>query len=173
MDFVHVNNLVQAHILAAAHLLSCNDHQSAGQAYFISDGEHRAMNNFVFFGHLVKGLGYSMPKINLPLWLIYYIAYLTEKIHRAVHPYYPFEPLLTRAEVFKAGVNHWFLMDKAREELGYAPVDHDLSEMAAYFIERGLSRRDGVSKNSWILLAVFEVVLLFLLVFMIMKVSWW
>ncbi|KAG7242572.1 hypothetical protein INR49_020285 [Caranx melampygus] len=96
VEFVHVDNLVLAHELAAEALTSEKQHRSAGQAYFISDG--RPVNNFEFFRPLVEGLGYPFPKLRLPLYLIYFFAFLTEMIHHLVGPFYNFQPLLTRTE---------------------------------------------------------------------------
>jgi nucleoside-diphosphate-sugar epimerase len=50
VEFVHVDNLVLSHKLAAVSLAS-NDRAAAGQAYFISDGQ--PVNNFEFFRPLV------------------------------------------------------------------------------------------------------------------------
>lgn len=52
VEFVHVDNLVQAHILAFEALKATKKHIAAGQAYFISDG--RPVNNFEFFRPLVE-----------------------------------------------------------------------------------------------------------------------
>ena len=35
---------------------------------------------------------------------------------------YNFQPLLTRAEIYKISVTHYFKPDKARDELGYRPL---------------------------------------------------
>ncbi|XP_038860718.1 short-chain dehydrogenase/reductase family 42E member 1-like [Salvelinus namaycush] len=104
VEFVHVDILVSAHELAAEALTSEHQHRSAGQAYFISDG--RPVNNFEFFRPLVEGLGYSFPKLRLPLSLIYFVAFLTEMIHHLFGPIYNFQPLLTRTEVYKTVVTH-------------------------------------------------------------------
>lgn len=112
VEFVHVDNLVSAHELAAEALMSEHQHRSAGQAYFISDG--RPVNNFEFFRPLVEGLGYSFPKLRLPLSLIYFVAFLTEMIHHLIGPIYNFQPLLTRTEVYKTVVPH----DKAQGQAG-------------------------------------------------------
>lgn len=145
MDFVHVKNLVQGHILAAEGLKSENNRAAAGQAYFISDGEDAAINNFEFFRPLVEGLGYSFPRLRLPFWLIYFVAFLTEWLHWLVAPWIPFEPLLTRAECFKAGINHWFVLNKARSELGYRPRRYRIQEVVKRFKDEGHGRiaRDG------------------------------
>ncbi|KAF6731058.1 Short-chain dehydrogenase/reductase family 42E member 1 [Oryzias melastigma] len=139
VEFVHVDNLVSAHVLAAEALTPERQHRSAGQAYFISDG--RPVNNFEFFRPLVEGLGYPFPKLRLPISLIYLFAFLTEMIHHLVGPFYNFQPLLTRTEVYKTGVTHYFSMAKAREELGYKPQEYNLDEVVEWFRSRGHGRK--------------------------------
>lgn len=147
VEFVHVDNLVSAHELAATALTS---QRSAGQAYFISDG--RPVNNFEFFRPLVEGLGYPFPKLRLPISLIYFFAFLTEMIHHLVGPFYNFQPLLTRTEVYKTGVTHYFSMAKAKEELGYEPQEHDLDEVVQWFRSRGHGKKSRSSYLSRVLL---------------------
>ncbi|XP_033847523.1 short-chain dehydrogenase/reductase family 42E member 1 [Periophthalmus magnuspinnatus] len=139
VEFVHVDNLVLAHILAAEALSAEKHHLSAGKAYFISDGQ--PVNNFEFFRPLVEGLGYSFPKLRLPVTLIYYIAFLIEMIHYVIGPFYNFQPLLTRTEVYKTGVTHYFSMAKAMSELGYKPHKYDLDEVVHWFKSRGHGRK--------------------------------
>lgn len=139
VEFVHVDNLVSAHELAANALTKEKQHRSAGQPYFISDGQ--PVNNFEFFRPLVEGLGYPFPKLRLPLSLIYFVAFLTEMIHHLVGPFYNFQPLLTRTEVYKTGVTHYFSMAKAKGELGYDPKKHDLDEVVQWFRSRGHGKK--------------------------------
>uniref|UniRef100_A0A803VMR4 Short chain dehydrogenase/reductase family 42E, member 1 n=1 Tax=Ficedula albicollis TaxID=59894 RepID=A0A803VMR4_FICAL len=105
VEFVHVDNLVQAHVLASQALRASKQHVAAGQAYFISDG--RPVNNFEFFRPLVEGRVYN------------------------------FQPLLTRTEVYKTGVTHYFSMEKARKELGYEPQQYSLDEVVEWFRSQG------------------------------------
>ncbi|XP_034381431.1 short-chain dehydrogenase/reductase family 42E member 1 [Cyclopterus lumpus] len=139
VEFVHVDNLVMAHELAAEALTPEKQHRSAGQAYFISDG--RPVNNFEFFRPLVEGLGYPFPKLCLPVSLIYFVAFLTEMIHHLIGPFYNFQPLLTRTEVYKTGVTHYFSMAKAKAELGYDPREYNLDEVVQWFRSRGHGRK--------------------------------
>ncbi|TNN68375.1 Short-chain dehydrogenase/reductase family 42E member 1 [Liparis tanakae] len=139
VEFVHVDNLVMAHELAAEALTSEKQHRSAGQAYFISDG--RPVNNFEFFRPLIEGLGYPFPKLRLPVSLIYFVAFLTEMIHHLIGPFYNFQPLLTRTEVYKTGVTHYFSMAKAKAELGYDPQEYNLDEVVEWFRSRGHGRK--------------------------------
>ena len=137
MDFVHVQNLAQAHLLAAKGLGPALHYVAAGDSYFISDGEEHAINNFDFFKQLVDGLGFPPPRLWLPLWLVYLVALVTEHLHRILHPWISFEPLLTRAEVYKSGVNHWFTIAKARRELGYTPEVYDFQDVIAVLRAKG------------------------------------
>lgn len=146
VEFVHVDNLVSAHELAARALTSERQHRSAGQAYFISDG--RPVNNFEFFRPLVEGLGYSFPKLRLPITLIYLFAFLTEMVHHVVGPVFNFQPLLTRTEVYKTGVTHYFSMAKAKAELGYEPAEYNLDEVVQWFRSRGHGRKSCRSSLS-------------------------
>ncbi|KAM4596106.1 short-chain dehydrogenase/reductase family 42E member 1 [Fundulus diaphanus] len=152
VEFVHVDNLVSAHMLAAEALSSEKQHRSAGQAYFISDG--RPVNNFEFFRPLVEGLGYPFPKLRLPISLIYLLAFLTEMIHHLIGPFYNFQPLLTRTEVYKTGVTHYFSMAKARADLGYEPLKRDLDEVVQWFKSRGHGKRRHSSFFSSFLLNI-------------------
>ena len=145
VEFVHVDNLVSAHELAAKALTAERQYSAAGQPYFISDG--RPVNNFEFFRPLVEGLGYPFPKLRLPISLIYIFAFLTEMIHYLVGHIYNFQPLLTRAEVYKTGVTHYFSMAKAKAELGYEPKEHKLDEVVQWFTCRGHGKK---SHNSFL-----------------------
>ncbi|XP_028294906.1 short-chain dehydrogenase/reductase family 42E member 1 [Gouania willdenowi] len=166
VEFVHVDNLVLAHELAAEALTPEKKHRSAGQAYFISDG--RPVNNFEFFRPLVEGLGYPFPELRLPISLIYFFAFLTEMVHHLIGPFYNFQPLLTRTEVYKTGVTHYFSMDKAKTELGYQPQEHSLDEVVQWFRSRGHGRKHQRSRVGRLLRdivfvsAFFAVVLSFL-----------
>uniref|UniRef100_A0A4W6E9H3 Short chain dehydrogenase/reductase family 42E, member 1 n=1 Tax=Lates calcarifer TaxID=8187 RepID=A0A4W6E9H3_LATCA len=155
VEFVHVDNLVSAHELAAEALTVEKQHRSAGQAYFISDG--RPVNNFEFFRPLVEGLGYPFPKLRLPISLIYFFAFLTEMIHHLIGPFYNFQPLLTRTEVYKTGVTHYFSMAKAKAELGYEPHEHNLDEVVQWFRCRGHGKKSGSSFLGRLLLDILFV----------------
>lgn len=155
VEFVHVDNLVSAHELAADALTEEKQRRSAGQAYFISDG--RPVNNFEFFRPLVEGLGYPFPGLRLPIALVYFFAFLTEMIHHLVGPFYNFQPLLTRTEVYKTGVTHYFSVAKAKDELGYDPHRYELDEVVQWFRSRGHGRKTCSSILSGFVLNVLFV----------------
>ncbi|XP_067671145.1 short-chain dehydrogenase/reductase family 42E member 1-like [Haliotis asinina] len=136
VDFLHVDNLVQAHILAGRGLSETKGHIAAGQAYFICDD--KPINNFEFFRPLIEGLGYRYPTVNLPLTPVFYFAFITEIVHSAIGRIYNFQPLLTRTEVYKTGVTHTFSIAKAHRQLGYSPtVQNDMSGVVRYYQKMG------------------------------------
>ncbi|XP_078347029.1 short-chain dehydrogenase/reductase family 42E member 1-like [Oculina patagonica] len=144
VDFVHVNNLVEAHILAGKALMEDNS-IAAGEAYFISDDA--PVNNFEFFRPLVEGLGYTFPKLKLPITFIYMVAFITELVHSVVGKYiFNFQPFLTRTEVYKTAVTHYFSMKKARNHLGYNPQKYSLSGVIKHFKKNGHGRQKQPSR---------------------------
>lgn len=155
VEFVHVDNLVLAHELAAKALTAEGKYSAAGQPYFISDG--RPVNNFEFFRPLVEGLGYRFPKLRLPVSLVYFFAVLTEATHRLIGRVYNFQPLLTRTEVYKTGVTHYFSMAKAKAELDYEPREHNLDEVVQWFIRRGHGKSSRGSSCSRLLVEILFV----------------
>ncbi len=111
-DNTHVENLAQAHLLAARGLATKPELVS-GQAYFITDDE--PMDPIDWFLPLVEALGYALPTRRVPAWLVYGLAYGMEWAHRVGGP----RPVLTRVEVHKISRSHCFRIDKARTHLGY------------------------------------------------------
>ncbi|RUS85401.1 hypothetical protein EGW08_006844 [Elysia chlorotica] len=159
VDFLHVDNLAQAHALAAEALTSQKQHVAAGKAYFISDS--KPVNNFEFFRPLFEGLGYGYPKINLPLLPVFYFAWLTELVHGLVSPVYNFQPILTRTEVYKTGVTHYFSTEAAGRDLGYSPtVQNDLSGVVTFY--RKLGRVKGHQSTTLVYYLV-NMIILFLI----------
>ncbi|XP_071106669.1 short-chain dehydrogenase/reductase family 42E member 1-like [Haliotis cracherodii] len=136
VDFLHVDNLVQAHTLAGRGLSRDRGHIAAGQAYFICDD--KPINNFEFFRPLIEGLGYRYPTVNLPLLPVFYFAFITEIVHSIIGRIYNFQPLLTRTEVYKTGVTHTFSISKAHSQLGYSPtLQNDLTGVVRHYQKMG------------------------------------
>uniref|UniRef100_W5M277 Short chain dehydrogenase/reductase family 42E, member 1 n=1 Tax=Lepisosteus oculatus TaxID=7918 RepID=W5M277_LEPOC len=163
VEFVHVDNLAAAHVLAAEALTAAKRHRAAGQAYFISDG--RPVNNFEFFRPLVEGLGYPFPRLRLPVSLVYFFAFLTEMVHFLVGRLYNFQPLLTRTEVYKTGVTHYFSMAKAEEELGYEPRRYSLDDVVQWFKDKGHGRKPRSPSFKQLLRDVFLMAMLVAVIF--------
>lgn len=112
-DNTFVDNLTSAHVQIAEHLAPGST--VAGKAYFINDGE--PINYWEFFRPFVEGLGYRMPKLWVPRSVMMVIAFLGEVLHYVGGPM----PFMTRMEVRKVCDDHWFRIDKAREDFGWTP----------------------------------------------------
>ena len=82
-DWVHVDNLVHAHLLAAVALMPIPDSEgwevserpaACGRAYFISDGS--PINNFEFLAPICELVGIPQPPFRLPTAFAYRLAHL-------------------------------------------------------------------------------------------------
>ena len=124
-DWVYVDNLVHALMLAAAKLT--RDEQTNqplptdASIYCISD--NHPTNNFTHLSHLLHPLHYTNTFLfYIPTAILLRLAHCIEISHYYLSSLRPFEPFLTRAEVLKVGVTHWMRVDKAVEELGWGVV---------------------------------------------------
>jgi len=112
-DNTFVDNLTSAHIAIAEHLAP--GAKVAGKAYFINDGQ--PLNYWEFFRPFVESLGYEMPKLFVPRAVMMPIAYLGEVVHFLGGPV----PFMSRMEVRKVCDDHWFRIDRARDDFGWVP----------------------------------------------------
>ncbi len=113
-DNTHVENLVDAELLAAQALRQCPE-TVGSRAYNISDGE--PMNGMIWFRPLVEGVGHAFPQRWLPMWLIRSVAWVAEMAHWLGAPM----PLLTIRGVNNLAESSRLSIERARGELGYVP----------------------------------------------------
>lgn len=119
-DWVHVDNVVHACCVAAARLCAG---QCRGQAYFIGDNE--PVNTIALCAPLAAMVGVPYWRaLWVPHAVMYALGWATEWMCWAVHAAtgVALEPLLTRAEVDKVARTHYWRTERARAELGYAPI---------------------------------------------------
>lgn len=114
MDNTHVQNLVDAQLLAAK-ALRRDAATVGGQAYFINDDE--AINPLEWFRPLVEGCGGSFPRLSMPASFMKVVGSLMEIGSYFGAP----EPLLTRRGIRNITESSQFNIDKARRDLGYEP----------------------------------------------------
>ncbi|XP_077389386.1 putative short-chain dehydrogenase/reductase family 42E member 2 isoform X2 [Festucalex cinctus] len=138
MNWVHVDNLVLAHMLAAEALTMKKSCVASGQVYFINDG--LSVNLFVWLTPLFERLGYRRPLINLPVSLVYSAAILMEYLHIFMRPVIEVPLLFTRSEVRNIAVSHTFKIDKARKDLGFCPQSYSLADSVEQYLK---SRQAG------------------------------
>ncbi|XP_056093207.1 putative short-chain dehydrogenase/reductase family 42E member 2 [Rhinichthys klamathensis goyatoka] len=132
MNWVHVDNLVTAHVLAAEALTAEKAFVASGQAYFINDGE--SVNVFEWLTPLFERLGYGRPLIHLPVSLVYSAAILMERLHVTLRPILEIPLLLTRNEVRSIAVSHTFKIEKAQRELGFVPEKFSLTDSVDQYL---------------------------------------
>ncbi|XP_008631900.2 putative short-chain dehydrogenase/reductase family 42E member 2 [Corvus cornix cornix] len=133
MNWIHVENFVQAHILAAEALTPEKSYIASGQVYFIHDGEKS--NLFEWLTPLFERLGCSKPWIRIPTSFVYASATFMEHLHSILRPFVDLPPLLTRNEVQNISVTHTFRIDKARTQLGYHPLKYDFADSVDHYIK--------------------------------------
>lgn len=132
-DWVHVDNLVHACLLADHKLR--RDRSLDGKAFFIGDGEPvNTIDMCEPLWTMVSGAPPSgLRRLWLPTRLIYSVAWLVEQCYwlSARLFNYRFEPLLSRAEVNKVALTHYWKTKQAENLLGYRPI---------------VSRREGLER---------------------------
>jgi 3beta-hydroxy-delta5-steroid dehydrogenase/steroid delta-isomerase len=134
-DHVNIDNLVHAHLLAAEAMEVGS--RVCGHAYFISDGEPAAMFDFVrpFF----EGLGYQVPKANIPVAPLRFIMNIWEWLHFKLG--IP-EPLFTPHELNKLTISNIVHSDAAQRDFGYRPVKsvaECMTESIEYYLAKSNS----------------------------------
>ncbi|XP_062957191.1 putative short-chain dehydrogenase/reductase family 42E member 2 [Cynocephalus volans] len=148
MNWVHVCNLVQAHVLAAEALTAARGCVASGQAYYINDGE--SVNLFEWMAPLFEKLGYSQPWIQVPTSWVYLTATVMEYLHLALRPICSIPPLLTRSEVHSAVVTHTFRIAKARAQLGYAPDKFSFADAVESYMRSTARRPHGTLARAFL-----------------------
>ncbi|TMS15511.1 Putative short-chain dehydrogenase/reductase family 42E member 2 [Larimichthys crocea] len=138
MNWVHVDNLVLAHILAAEALTLQRNYVSSGQVYFINDGV--SVNLFEWLTPLFENLGYSGPPITLPVSVVNLAANLVEYLHILLRPVIDVPLLFTKSELRSITVSHTFKIDKARRELGYCPKPYSLVDCVEQYLKTRQTR---------------------------------
>lgn len=130
-DVVHVDNVVHAHLLAAAKLHDpATRDRVGGQVYFA--GEGHAPNYFEFLRPFAEARGIPMPRLRLPGPVVLVLARVMEIIHgvsgRDV-PFHRFHYHILVKDFFFSGAN-------AERDLGYRPI---------------VSKEDGIAQTiAWV-----------------------
>ncbi|HWX73851.1 MAG TPA: NAD-dependent epimerase/dehydratase family protein [Solirubrobacteraceae bacterium] len=122
----HVENTVHGLVLAAARGVP-------GNAYFVTDGEPVVFREFV--AELLATQGLEAPTRSIPAWLGRALAGAGERAWRAL----PLRgrPPLTRFAFWVSSQECTIRIEKARAQLGYAPVKTIASGLAELLAARG------------------------------------
>jgi 2-alkyl-3-oxoalkanoate reductase len=121
VDMVHVDNAVDAHLLAETALIQSNPigyfGPAAGHAYFITNGEPVVLWDWI--NQLLTALGEPPVTRRVSLRTASTVGAVCEAAWRIL----PLkgEPPMTRFIAAELAKDHWFSLDAARRDLGYVP----------------------------------------------------
>uniref|UniRef100_A0A8D2M7E2 3-beta hydroxysteroid dehydrogenase/isomerase domain-containing protein n=1 Tax=Zonotrichia albicollis TaxID=44394 RepID=A0A8D2M7E2_ZONAL len=138
MNWIHVENFVQAHILAARALTPEKNYIASGQVYFIHDGEKS--NLFEWLTPLVRAILISkyihfFNCMQLQLLCACYILMFALGFVPAACVVIPLCVDSFALQVQKISVTHTFRIDKARAQLGYRPQKFDFADSVNHYLE--------------------------------------
>jgi nucleoside-diphosphate-sugar epimerase len=144
VDLVHVENAVDAHLLAETALKNCHllDDQAAGprradgRAFFITNGEPVRLWDWI--NQLLTALGEPPVTQRVSLGAASLVGALCEAAWRVV----PLagEPPMTRFIAAELAKDHWFDISAARRDLGYTPritMAAGSAELVAWYRRQG------------------------------------
>jgi nucleoside-diphosphate-sugar epimerase len=107
----HVDNAVEGIMLAL-------ERGRGGEVYFITDGEPVGFRDFI--STLLRRTGHHPPKTSQPRWLVVPVVWAGDWMERVTRG--RVKAMIGRQEYGTIGVEVTLNIDKARRELGYAPV---------------------------------------------------
>jgi len=116
VDTIYIDNAAHAHVLADKALAKNPD--LSGRVYFISQGEPVPVWEMI--DAILDAGGRPPVKGRIPAPLAYGIGWAIESCYRLAGA--TGEPPLTRFVAKELATDHWFSMDAARQDLGYAPI---------------------------------------------------
>ena len=116
VDLVHVENAVDAHLLAEKALLP-GESPAAGRAYFITNGEPVVLWDWI--NDLLRDLGEPPVTRKISLRAASALGALCEAAWRILPV--DSEPPMTRFVAAELAKDHWFDISAARRDLGYFP----------------------------------------------------
>lgn len=114
LDYVYIDNLVDGEIRAAERLFEGSS--VCGQAYFLSDGT--PINAGQFSIELAKLMGLDVPLVRVPDAVARALGAMWERVYQVFGA--P-KPMFTVANVKLCDIDHYFRIDRAKRDLGYAP----------------------------------------------------
>ena len=115
VDCTHITNVVDAHLQAERAIAAPG--AAAGRAYFITNGEPVVLWDWI--NGLLRGVGIPEITRHVSLGAAYRAGAVLETLWR----WMPLkgEPPMTRFVAKELATDHWFRIDAARRDLGYAP----------------------------------------------------
>jgi len=116
VDTIYIDNAAQAHLLAADRLAPGSP--IAGKAYFLSQGEPVPLWDLI--NRILSAAGVPPVTRSVPTSVAVAAGALLETAYRLFR--IAGEPPMTRFLAHQLSTAHWFNIDAARRDLGYAPA---------------------------------------------------
>jgi len=129
LPLVYVSDVVQGLLLAL------DQSQAVGQAYNISNDQSLTQRQFL--EAIARETGLTPPRLRIPYPALYATAYVSERLAMLTRSQR--DPLVTRHGIALFGTDNRHAIDKARQELGYAPrvdLPEGVSRAAAWYKQR-------------------------------------
>ncbi|XP_066496981.1 putative short-chain dehydrogenase/reductase family 42E member 2 [Tiliqua scincoides] len=114
MNWIHIENMIQALILAAEALAPEKGSISSGQAYFVHDGEKVRVNDWM--SAIGQRFGCKEPWLRVPTFLVYVAAIGLGRAEKQSQ-----SEGIALTLVAKVTTTETYDISKARRELGYRP----------------------------------------------------
>jgi nucleoside-diphosphate-sugar epimerase len=134
VDTVYVENAADAHIAALDRLIPGSP--VCGQAYFISQGA--PVNLWAFLDTVMERIGEPKPSGRVSLRAAYGAGAILEKLWWILGR--EEDPPMTRFVAMNLAYDHWFVIDKAKRDLGYTvavSTEEGLDRLAVEWKKRG------------------------------------
>ncbi len=137
VDITHVANAAQAHLCA---LDALQGGAAGGKAYFISDGHPVVLWRWI--DDVLERCGLERIQKSVTIAKAHQAGRVMEWLWRNLP--LPGEPPMTRFVAVELAKSHWFSIEAARGDLGYAPViepEPALVETVAWLRAQGAAKR--------------------------------
>ena len=135
-DFTYVDNLIDALVSADTRLAA--DPALGGRAWFITNGEPLAFWDFI--DRMLTATGRPVTRGRIPFPVAYAAAALAETVTTLLGRSTGPENGFTRFAVRYMCTHHYFSIDRARRDLGYAPavsIDEGIVRTAQHLLATG------------------------------------
>ncbi|HET6416587.1 MAG TPA: NAD-dependent epimerase/dehydratase family protein [Polyangiales bacterium] len=136
-DHIYIDNLVDAEIRIAKRLVAGSP--VCGKAYFVTDG--RPLPLFEFMRPLIEGMGYKVPKLDIPYRPVLAFLRLWQYLHFRIGLPAPF---FSPHEIRKLAISHCASSAAAERDFDYRPIvspDDAMARCLAHYRERLASVR--------------------------------
>jgi len=140
VDIAYIDNVVQAHILAAEHLHAGGE--GIGQAFFIGQDEPVLLWSWI--NELFERMSIAPITQKVPFALAYAAGLALELLYTLRRSTQ--EPKMTRFVAQQLAKSHWFCHDKAKQLLGYQQLvstDEGMEKMIAWLQNAGVEQGQG------------------------------